>query len=253
MWRIRGGSFAVAWALASVVACGGRAQIDGSGDAPSVTAGTSGAAGSGADTSADGSTPTTGGAGAAGAGGAGGAGAAEADSDLSNSCPQTPSNRACPTAEIDIRFTRDAVGPRTGVWVEPLQIPDYTNELPADRPEVEPSNWDRSPLPAGACVLRIHGLPGSCLQLAPLYVGTCASLADPDSPHVIPVAYYEKDSCRQGIAPGCPSAAASDWRNGNWWYLVARGEDTDLVVCAPECGTTFNSGKHACLRVAGSG
>jgi len=200
--------------------------------------------------------PTTGGAGTAVAGsGVGtavagsGAGAAEADSDLSNSCPQASSNRSCPATEIDIRFAHEAIGPRSEVWVEPLQIPDYPGEFPAT---LEPSKWDRSPLPAGACVLRIHGLSGACLQPGALFVGTCAALADPDAPHVLPFSYYEENFCRQGIAPGCPSAAASDSGNGSWWYLVARGEDTDLVVCAPECGGAFIAQKRACLRVAGS-
>jgi len=225
------------------------------GDAPTVSAGTGGAnaadaAGSRAVTSAGGATPTSGGAGAAIAGSSGGD--PEPDSDLSNSCPQVRSDRSCPATEIDIRFTRDAVGPRTEVWVEPLQTPDYPQEEPANLPEFEPSKWDRSPLPAGACVLRIHGLSGACLQRGLLYVGTCASLADPDASHIVPFGYYEGYSCEQGIAPGCPSAAASDSRNGYWWYLVARGEDTDLVVCAPECGTAFAS-KRGCLRLAGSG
>ena len=146
MWRFRVGSFAVVLLLASAGACGGRTRGDGLDDAPSVGAGTGGASGAGvggsrAVMSAGGSTPTVGGSGDAVAGsgagaavagsGAGaadagsGAGAAEANSDLSNSCPQALGNRSCPATEIDIRFTRDAVGPRTGVWVEPLQIPDY--------------------------------------------------------------------------------------------------------------------------------
>ncbi|HEY0467000.1 MAG TPA: hypothetical protein VGC79_22510 [Polyangiaceae bacterium] len=229
MWRFRVESFAIGLVLASAAACGGRARNDGSGDGPSLSAGMGGANGAGA------------------------AGGAEAESDLNNSCPQTPSNRSCPATKIDISFTRDAVDPRTEVWVEPLQIPDYPQDSPTNLPEVEPSKWDRSPLPAGACVLRIHGLSGGCLQPGTLHVGSCAALADPDAPHVVPFGYYEGNSCRQGIAPGCPSAAASDSSNGNWWYLVARGEDTDLVVCAPECGTAFGSEKHACLRLRNSG
>jgi hypothetical protein len=204
--------------------------------------------------SAGGSTPTVGGAGAAVAGS--GAGAAEANSDLSNSCPQAWSKRSCPAAEIDIRFTRDAVGPRTGVWVEPLQIPDYAEGSRGTNPEIEPSKWDRSPLPAGACVLRIHGLSGACLRPAILFQGTCASFADPDASHVAPFSYYDEYSrCLQGVAPGCPTASTSDSRNGPWWYFVARGEDTDLVVCAPQCGPfgSFFAEKQGCLRLAGSG
>ena len=68
------------------------------------------------------------------------------------------------------------------------------------------------------------------------------------------IGYYEGDSCRQGVAPGCPSASAWDVPKGNWWYLVARGEDTDLVVCAPECGPLGSFAyKQGCLRLAGSG
>ncbi len=229
--------------LAPLLAGGKREQTDRA-TRPPVSAGTGGVNGAGAAVA---------GSGAGAAVDGSGAGSADADSDLSNSCPQAASNHSCPMTEIDIRFTRDAVGPRTGVWVEPLQIPDYPQGSPADPPEVDPSKWDRSPLPAGACVLRIHGLSGACLQFSPLYIGTCAALAAPDAPHAIPISYYETGSCRQGIAPGCPSASASDRRNGNWWYLVARGEDTDLVVCATECSNSFGSEKRACLRVAGSG
>jgi len=258
MWRFRVGSLAITLMLA----CGGRAQIDGLSDAPSVSAGTGGATGAGAagsraGTSAGGAASTMGGAAAAVAGsGAGaavagsGGGSTEADSDLSNSCPQAPS--ACPTTEVDLRFTRDAAGPRREVWVEPLQIPDYPVEAPTHSPEVDPSQWDRSPLPAGACVLRIHGLSGACLRRGLLHVGTCAALADPEASHVVPFGYYEGSACEDGIAPGCPSAAASDSRSGFWWYLMARGQDTDLVVCAAECKTTFGSEKHACLRLGGA-
>ena len=258
MWRFRVGKFAIAVLLAfAAAACGGRARIDGSADVPPASAGTSdpGVAGAPANTSAGGSMPSGGDGGTAvaqsGGGGAiaaAGAGTVDADSDFSNSCPQDPNNRACPTTEIDLVFAREMLGPRTGIWVEPLQIPDYRQGPPANLPEVEPSKWDRSPLPAGSCVLRIHGLSGACLQRGLLFVGTCASLADPDVPHIVPFGYYEGSSCQEGVAPGCPSADASDWRNGNWWYLVARGDDTDLVVCAPQCATPFALNTHACLR-----
>ena len=214
-------------------------------------------AGSRAITSA-GSMSTSGGAGGAIAGSStggavarGGAGGAEADSDLSNSCPQAPNERSCPATELDIRFTRDPVVPRAGVWVEPLQIPNYTQDPSEYLPKVDPSKWDRSARPVGACVLRIHGLSGSCLRRGNLFANTCASRADPDGAHVVPFGYYEEDSCSQGIAPGCPSAAASDSNNGYWWYLVARGEDTDLVVCAPQCGNLFVEVKQGCLSIAG--
>jgi len=261
MWRFPDGSFAVAaaWALAAAVACGGRARGDGSSEVPAVAAGTGGAR-IGTDANAGGSMPTTSGAGgsmptsggASAAGAGGGTAAADADSDLSNSCPPATNDRSCLATELDIHFTRDAGGPPTDVWVEPLQLPDYPQGVPADLPEVEPSKWDRSARPAGACVLRIHGLSGSCLRPGALFVGTCAAHDDPGAPHILPFGYYEGGSCQQGIAPGCPSSSAADLRNGNWWYLVARGEDTDLVVCAPQCGTSFNSTKQACLRLAGA-
>lgn len=256
MWRFRVGSFAVVLVLASAVACGGRARGDGLGDAPSVNAGAGGTSGAGAGgwqavTGAGARTAMVGGAGSAVAGS--GAGAAEANSDLSNSCPQAPSNRSCPAIEIDIRFTRDAPKPRTEVWVEPLQIPDYPEGSLATTPEIGPTKWDRSPLPAGACVLRIHGLSGACLRPGALFPGSCAFLADPDVPHVLPYSFYEGDNaCRQGVAPGCPTASAWDSPNGSWWYFVARGEETDLVVCAPECGPLF-AGKPGCLRLPDSG
>jgi len=236
----------MALGLVCSVACGGHARSDALGDVPASSAGIGGADGV---------------AGAAGVGGVGGgagavagsgAGRAVMDSELGDGCLQALSGRSCPRLEIDISFESDVVGPRAGMWVEPLQIPEYSEVLAMSLPEIEPSKWDRSALPAGACVLRIHGLSGACLQPGGLFVGTCASLADPGTSHVLPYSYYELDACRQGIAPGCPSAAAADWNNGSWWYLVARGEDTDLVVCAPECGGAYLPGKHGCLRMAGS-
>jgi hypothetical protein len=244
MWRFGIRSVATALLSVSVAACGGRARDEGSGDPPSADLGSGGTGGVGAGVAG-----SDVGAGVAGSD----ASAAEADSDLSNSCPQAPSNRSCPAAEIDIHFTRDSVVPGAEVWVEPLQIPNYPQGLLENLPVVEPSKWDRSPLPAGACVLRIHGLSGACLRPGLLFVGTCASRAAPEASLIVPFGYYEGYSCNQGIAPGCPSAAASDWNNGYWWYLVARGEDTDLVVCAPECGTSFGAGKHGCLSIAASG
>lgn len=260
MWPLRVGSFAVGLALVSVLACGGHSRSEVSGDPPLGSPGMD-SAGTRSDTGVGGAMPAAGGVGGAmstvgGSGGVGGgAAAAEADSTLSNSCPQTMSNPSCRTTLIDISFSHDGPSPHSGIWVEALQLPEYPPTDLRDlryRPAIDPSKWDRSPLPAGACVLRIHRLAGDCLKFGPLYFDSCAALAAQDAEHAISFSFYESPSCREGIAPGCPSADPADWNNGNWWYLVGRGEDTDLVACAPQCSMAFTSHVQACLRMPGS-
>ncbi len=57
--------------------------------------------------------------------------------------------------------------------------------------------------------------------------------------------FYDVNTC--DIAPGCPTA---NWGNvdGYWWYVNARSDATDLVICAPECAGSFVPA-GACLRL----
>jgi hypothetical protein len=159
MWWVRVGSFAIGVVIAAVVSCGGRTRIDGLGDAPSVSAGTGGAdgisvAGSRPDTSTGGSMSAIGGAAAvagSGSGGSmagsgasasmGGSGAgAVTGSNLGNSCPQALGNRSCSAIELDISFSGAAEDPRTKFWIEPLQIPDYSQGISVNQPKLDPSS-----------------------------------------------------------------------------------------------------------------
>lgn len=152
----------------------------------------------------------------------------------------------------DLRFDFAALNPAvtvtgSGVTVEPLQVPNYrgTTYAPYHGPRnPDPSTWDRSALPAGACVYRLHGVNAACFPLGgSLWVGTCAELASGMS--VLPFSFYEMYGCH-GVAPGCPTSDSSVDAPGNWWYLNAVSPtEADLVICAPECNMAYQGA--ACL------
>jgi hypothetical protein len=124
-----------------------------------------------------------------------------------------------------------------GITVEALQIPEFTE---ANRGEwnwqtTPPEKWDRSVLPAGACVFRLHGFNVNCYprgHYGELFSGPCAN----QSP-ISPGSYYNS-GCRD-VAPGCPSPNWGSSNDGYWWYLNEREGATDLVICAPECKGSF--------------
>jgi hypothetical protein len=254
--RVRGASVLLGFALC--VACGGRAE-EAAPLRPSVNAqagsGSSGAPSFGGSSGASSSAgAVTGTAGQPVSGGQSGAPVGGASNLIALGCPDPATNAACPavTADLDFRSTTDN---QSSSWVEPLQVPQFgsrpPNYYPPD-PGVDPALWDRSALPAGACVFRLHGMPGSCIRPGYIFEGTCTRLDDgglaPSPGEPSPGDFYENNTCAQGIAPGCPSS--NPWGyDGFWWYMVPRGADTDLVVCAPECAQAFQANGQTCLTI----
>jgi hypothetical protein len=152
---------------------------------------------------------------------------------------------ACVAVQLPLDLHAVTVDQASGVSAEPLQVPSYAarpgNYAP-EYDEPDPSTWDRSPLPAGACVFRIHGLHANCQRNGVLFEGGCAS-------GVAPGSFYDTQYCAQNVDPGCPSA--DPWREstGYWWYTQPDGADVDLVVCAPECNIAITQSQGACLRL----
>lgn len=224
-------------------ACGGRVRRDPNDDEPSASApgGSSGAptiAGAGAGA---GGTSSIAGAGAGGAPSVAGAGAASVGGGGATStlrgCPDASWGECRQGLDLTLRFDGPSKDP-SGVWAEPLQIPTYlpmTIPPDVDWTPIEPEAWDRSELPGGACVFRIHGVAPDCLgRGARLQYGACGGLGIP----VVPTGYYEQPFCAQGIAPGCPTDEA--WRSINAiWYAaldLSAPDSTLLVICAGICG-----------------
>jgi hypothetical protein len=219
----------------------------GSSEAPSFGGSSTGAGGSSVAGVAGGLTSAAGQAASAGQSGAPSAGAPNL---VTLGCPDPAGNTAaCPNLSADLDFSGAAEN-QGSPWVEPLQIPQFGSRPPGyypSGPAVDPALWDRSALPAGACVFRLHGVPGSCLRPGRIYLGSCAELAD-GGPTIVPGDFYENNTCAQGIAPGCPTA--DPWSSyGFWWYMVPRGADTDLVMCAPECAGELQPSSEGCLSL----
>jgi hypothetical protein len=152
--------------------------------------------------------------------------------------PTDPSS--CPDRLLEVSpLSPEAQCLPSGIVVEPLQIPDltvgaYDWEVDERERNADPSTWDRSPLPAGACVFRLHGVNANCYPGGGLfYVGDCRYLKQP---RPAPGGFYEGNHC--GVEPGCATARASGTAS-YWWYLVDRGSAADLVICAPECAQSF--------------
>jgi hypothetical protein len=148
---------------------------------------------------------------------------------------------------IDLHATTMDTG--SGVYVEPLQVPDYgtrpNNYFPQyDLPD--PSSWDRSMLPAGACVFRVHGMAANCVRDGILFEGECPA---PGVGGVAPGGFYGGPYCGQNVGPGCP--IADPWSEvGYWWYMQPDGANVDLVICAPECAGAFAWTGGACLKLS---
>jgi hypothetical protein len=145
---------------------------------------------------------------------------------------------------LDIDPKNDSVtdGP-DGITIEPLQTPDYPYPIPYPYPALpapnpDPATWDRSELPANACVFRLHGVNAACFPNGGIFfTGSCSSLMGGIG--VAPGSFYDSHACN--VEPGCPTADISAGEIGYWWYLVDRGDATDLVICAPECAGSFTS------------
>jgi len=169
-------------------------------------------------------------------------------SRLGGVCPAPTLPASCPSVNVLIdphAATKDAL---SGVYVEPLQAPDYGTRPYNYFPQYElpdPSSWDRSPLPAGACVFRVHGMGANCVRNGLLFVGQCPA---PGIVLPAPGGFYDTSYCEQGISPGCP--IADPWgEQGHWWYLQPDGANVDLVICAPECANSIGSDGRACLSL----
>lgn len=174
--------------------------------------------------------------------------------------PLSPEPIACASElELDVDPRMTAPSAADGVTVELLQAQaSWNTELPPSGAipdeNSDPSTWDRSALPAGACVFRIYGMDG--LHCYPsggtFFTGSCAAL-NSDGVNVAPGSYYDSGyECT--TAPGCPSADGYPEPIGYWWYFSESGFDlerrqdfTDLVICAPECANSFPRG--GCLRL----
>jgi hypothetical protein len=164
-----------------------------------------------------------------------------------------PQDSACPAPRIDI--DPSIVGPVCapgGFTIEGLQLPDFSNGVladPANPPftEPDPAKWDRSVLPAGAYVFRVHGLRASCYPAGGrFYTGPCS--ANLGNLHVLPASFYEQH-CTE--VPGCSTAEKIAFSGGTdgydvsgyWWYLNDRGDSAlDVVVCAPNVPSYASGG-----------
>lgn len=211
-------------------ACGGHVRRDPNDDEPSVS-GSGGSSGTATVAGAGGTASI------AGAAGVGGTVASGGTTTTLRGCPDASWGECRQALELTLRFdapSKDA----SGAWAEPLQIPTSLSTM--SPPDVDwrplgPETWDRSELPAGACVFRIHGVAPDCLARGGrLQYGPCGGLGIP----VVPTGYYEQPYCEQGIAPGCPTSEA--WRSINAiWYAApdaSAADSTLLVICAAICG-----------------
>jgi len=174
-------------------------------------------------------------------------------------CPETPTDldagvprHGCPALLLDIDPRAHDTCPSGGVTVEPLQLPESigllepsTEPLPSQDPD--PSTWDTSARPAGACVFRLHGVDAGCYAGGGVFfTGACAAqAADPGT--WTPGFADDRSYCVPGPVPGCPSADPQWQGVGYWWYLVDQGDAADLVICAQECWHSFYAG--GCLAL----
>jgi hypothetical protein len=207
---------------------------------------TPGGSGSRGGSSAIGGEPTLP---ASGASGAGGDASPEVEEQLAG-CPDQSWSQACgDRLKVEVDFT----GPRglpSGAWAEPVQVPPLDRDPNAEPlPPVQPDQWDRSEVPADACVFKLHGLERGCLAPSmTLGFGSCEPLP-PGQHRVIPFGFYESMHCAEGVAPGCPPPG-SGAGDGQWWYLVpnpSAPSEATLVICSQLC-MNFGPNGLACLQ-----
>lgn len=178
----------------------------------------------------------------------------DAPSSTASESPPDSAPLACPP-ELLVEFGPDmTIGALPdGVSVEALQVPDYSvgPNPPASGvpyPPPDPPAWDRSELPAGACVFRLHGVDTACYPKgATFFTGSCSGLED-GRPLTAPSSFYDQYKCTN-VAPGCPASDPWSGEPGYWWYFTAESDSVaDLVVCAPACANSFY-GYGGCLRL----
>ncbi len=150
--------------------------------------------------------------------------------------PQT-----CPDLDVVIDVAEQGVYTAVdGVQAEVLQRPVFDESNRAPDPDADlppPESWDRSELPAGACVVSLSSIQTDCYT----HQATLAVYHPPDDAGVAvsQASYYARrfaekvDLCDWPV-PGCPS---EQWGGpgGYWWYFTERASDTLFVICAPAC------------------
>ncbi|HET9959945.1 MAG TPA: hypothetical protein VFQ61_35880 [Polyangiaceae bacterium] len=133
----------------------------------------------------------------------------------------------CPSRSFNLDVHSAQTAPEEeGVWIETLQAPPPVYvPLFGAAVNTDPETWDRSALPAGAGVFRLHGIDASCYPHGGyMYYGGSG-----DGP-IEPYNFYETSQCES--LPGCPSATVNDQDWGAWWYLTGNQTAADLIVCA---------------------
>lgn len=222
-------------------ACSGRTSSHG---APPETAA---ASGGGSETAGAGAAATSGGSVAVGGGTSGGVAPDDRPLRAVRGCPDA----SWGNCDAGLYLTLTVDGPSdagNGVWVEPLRVerPPLPRGAPPADANAGPESWDRSELPAGACVFRVHGAPADCFaERGRLTFGAC----DPGGPpRPVPVGYYESSRCSEGVAPGCPK---QPWGNQSYaWYAVREADDAvTIVLCAGLCETALQA-NGACMSHA---
>lgn len=172
--------------------------------------------------------------------------------------PGPPPSLDCPAElllDVDPRVAETTVS--GSVRIEPIQEPEFPYpvvfppDTPLPDPNPDPATWDRSDVPAGACVFRLWGVNAACYPSGGTFFTESCAAVGAGGPLIAPGSYYDGNEC--GRAPGCPSAEPYIVSSGYWWYFgnsgVAESGEvfTDLVICAPECANSFAMG--GCLRL----
>lgn len=158
-------------------------------------------------------------------------------------CPDSSWDRCEGGLTVTLQLDGPSLATGGPAWAEPLQVPTLTDAmvLPPAAP-ADPAAWDRSELPAGACVFRLHGVTPGCVGRGTLRFGDCA-----ENTHIIPESYYERPACSEGTAPGCPSPEPD--QSAQFWYAVpdqTHENVTTLVLCAGLCAAV-EAYQAACL------
>lgn len=126
------------------------------------------------------------------------------------------------------------------VQVEVLQWPDPDTAATwdnFDEQNIPPEDWDRSEVPAGACVIRFLNIAGWCSgSLWPHLETRTARTTNAEQQWITWTGYDEylreqPEMC--AYAPGCQSPMlGSPWQ---LFYVRERGPDLDFVWCSHAC------------------
>jgi hypothetical protein len=166
-----------------------------------------------------------------------------------------PPRVECPELQLNLSFDPDVLK-QNDIALELVQQPAFTEETAGsfDTPPAAPEDWDRSPVPEGACVFRLKGATTQCYAHAGSSIAMGRTCGESNSePPPVPVSYYESHPC-DGIAPGCSGPEWLYHRGWVGWYMTEQGDDTLLVLCAPQChdvlGGTDTGGGASCLTLS---